>query len=330
MKPVFPRINKAIQFTLEYYSRGQIIEYIEAYAQIAKNGSSYSYKVDNWEELLFDLHDQMEQEILQTIYTSDHNTRVIMFEELREWLEIDWRLKSEPNWIFFWKTVDEHNEKVNSELEQKLEMEVAKFQDTEEYKTLGENEEYEKEVHSSPLWSLGQKTYSYKTTKINRKYYCNEIHSKFLDYYQVKPYRDFVKKIVGNFRLKIEKHLKLFDEGKYLSLQEIATQKENLRIHPPEQKLIDAPQSFGKKMVMDLSVPQLVALFSMFREMKVINEPVNTELARFIKANFSTKGSVDISEKTLVNLLSSLDVTAIDHWLLEIKNMRIALANLKQ
>lgn len=329
MKPVFPRINKAIQFTLEYYSKEQIIEYIEAYTQFAKFGSYNSYKVKNWEELLFDLHNQMEQEILQTVYTSDHKTRVIMFEELRDWLEIDWRLKTEPNWSFFWKIVDEHNEKVNSELEQKLEMEVAKFKDTYEYKTLGENEQYEKEIYSSPIWALGQKMHSYKISKINRKYYCNEIQANFLDYYQVKTYRNFVKKIIDNFRLKIEKHLKLFDEGKYLSIQDIAIEKENIRIHPPGQKLIDAPPSPGKKMVVDLSVPQFVALLIMLREMKVINEPVNTELARFIKANFSTKGATDISEKTLVNLMSSLDNGAIDHWLDQLKIMRITLVNLK-
>lgn len=332
VKPFFPRIKKAIEFTLEYHTKGRVIEYLQAYTRMARGSSSGSYLVDNWEELLYRLHNYMEDEILQTIYTSNQNTQVIMFEELREWIDIDWRLKEKPDSNFFWNVVDEHNEKLNAELEERLQIEVSKFQDTDHYKNFGENQEYEAEVFGKPLWGLvanQSHPISFKEKRINRKYYCNELSTDFLDYYQLDKYNEFVSRIVGNFRGIVQKHLSLFDAGKYVPLQEISTYKENLRLHPPNQKLIETPLSPDKKLVVDLSVPELVALFCMLREMNIIKEPVNTELARFIKANFSTKGSPDISEKTLVNQFSSLDISAIDHWLEQLKQMRIALANLK-
>jgi len=336
MKPVFPRINKAIHFTLEYYEPSQVIEYVTAYTAQTMGISGTSYKVDNWEEFLFNLHDEMEAEILQTIYTSNQNTQVIMFEELREWVDVDWRLGEKPNFNFFWKTIDEYNEKVNSEYEAKLEIEVAKFRNTEEFKTIGENVEFEKEVFTSSSNSGNLFGFLMPTilkqvteTRINRKYYCNNLSANFLDYYQIKTYYDFVLKIVSNFRSKIEKHLRLFDAGKYVTLQDIAIQKENLRLNPPSQKLIDSPTVPHRKLMMDLSVPQLACLFMLLRSLKIINEPLNTELARYVSTNFTTKGSADISEKTLGNQFSSLDTKAIDYWLDLLKQMRIELANLK-
>lgn len=331
MKPVFPRINKAISFTLDYFTEGQIIEYMEAYTRKANGLTPTSYKFSHWEELLFNLHNQMEKEILQTVYTCNKNTQVIMFEELREWVNNDWRISKDFNGGYFWKVVTEHNDRVNIELEEKLEMEVSKHQNTNEYKTLSHNEEYEREVFPSPLSISNLKSgISYKEKVLFRKYYCNSLPANFLDYYQVVEYKNHVNKIVGNFRSIIEKHLALFDAGKYVTLQEIAHQKEQFLISPPHEKLLlDSPQT-SVKLKFNISVPQLVVLFKTLKERGLIEKYSDAELIRFIQANISSKSANEISEKSLQNSFSSLEKTAIDYWLEEIKQLRITLSNLNR
>lgn len=331
MKPVFPRINKAISFTLDYFNEGQIIEYMEAYTRIADGLIPSSYKFSHWEELLFDLHKQMEEEIIQTVYTCNKNTQVIMFEELREWINNDWRIRIDSGGGYFWKVVSEHNEKVNTDLEAKLEMEVKKHQDTTEYKTLQHNEEYEKEVFASPLFLSNLKSsISYKEKVIFRKYYCNSLSANFLDYYQVAEYKKYVNKIVGNFRSIIEKHLAIFDAGKYVTLQEIAHQKEQFKISPPSEKLLSETPQTSIKLKFNISVPQLVVLFKTFKERGLIEKYSDAEIIRFIQANISSKSANEISEKSLQNSFSSLEKNAIDYWLEEIKQLRITLSKLNQ
>lgn len=222
-----------------------------------------------------------------------------MFEELREWLDIDWRLKAEPNGSYFWKVVDEHNVHTNSDLEQRLEIEVGKFRDTKYFKTLGENEEYEESGFRTPIWALGSRI-PYKEKKLNRKYYCNDLPANFLDYYQVKKYKDFVMKIVGNFRKKIEKHLKLFDEGKYVALQEIAIYKEQNRLNPPVQKLIEAPRQAQGRIRTNVTVKQLMYFFKALIDTGIITEPSEIKtLHEMISNSFTTNKSEDISLEQL-------------------------------
>lgn len=326
MKPIFVRINKAIQFTIAYYTPHYIHEYMLAYTRMGKGLSSGSYMVDNWEELLYNLHNQMEDEILQTVNTANKNTQVIMFEELREWIEIDWRLKKEPDKDFFLKVSDEYNEKINSELEEKTEIEVQKFRSTYEFKNLGENEEYEKEISRTPLFmSISKYTFiPYKEKRINRKYYCNELLSEFIDYYQLPKYNDLVSRIINSFRNKVEKHLNLFDAGKYVPSSDITIQKEIIKNDVQEPKLLEATiqkNSKGgtKKLKVNLSVPQLVWLFKLLYEHNPSFFDVKTkgELYQFISDNFITIGSSEsgISFDSIANMFPNPDKNAGKEWL---------------
>lgn len=99
----------------------------------------------------------------------------------------------------------------------------------------------------------------------------------------------------------------------------------------PDQALLTEAIERPNKMKLNLSVPQIACLFLMLREMQVIQAAdVNTELAKFIKANFSSKNSPDISLNTLGDQLSNVDAVAINHWLDSIKEIRLALTNLKK
>ncbi len=224
-------------------------------------------EIPQFDEIVFLLHTQLEEEIQQIISLNYQYVRNIVFENLREFIE---------------------RPEIKSVDKKLITMLLLDFNASEDERLV--------KIHPRGF-SLGA-------------------DPSFLP-----QYFEIVEKALSNLKRIINKYLNLNDTGK-LPVYEPQS-------YLPQNKQPVIKDAGNKKLVMDLSVPQLVALFSMFREMKIINEPVNTELARFIKANFSTKGSTDISEKTLVNLLSSLDNAGIDHWLDELKKMRIALTNLK-
>lgn len=325
MKPVFPRINKAIEFTLEYHTKGRIIEYLQAYTRIAKGNSSGSYLVDNWENLLYTIQENMEQEIIQTVYTSNQNTQVLMFEELREWIEIDWRLAEEPSSNFIWKVIDDYNEKIDTELNERLEIEVTKFQSTEEYKTLGENEEYEKTTYHRPIWNLSSKNIIPYTEKIiNRKYYCNNLSTDYLDYYQFNKYKELVSRIVNNFRRIVKQHLSLFDAGKYISLSEITILKELIKSNTTNEKLIEAPLQpdkvdtpFTSKIDVNLNLEQLLYLFKALHTIGVIKNKNYTEIFDVLSIGFqlaTKKPGENISKSKMANTWNKIEAKHIGYW----------------
>jgi hypothetical protein len=278
---------------------------------------------DNWEDLLYNLHQQMEDEILQTINTANQNTIVIMFEDLREWLTEDSRLQKEPNVPFLIKKVADYNERINNELEQKLDIEVKKFQSTNEFKTIGENVEYEKEVVSF-MGLMSQRYLPYKVKTINRKYYCNELSADFIDYFQIPKYIDLVKRIVHNFRSKIEKHLALYDAGKYISLAQINIERESIKNIPNSDRLIEIPMppdeiigSLAHKIDVDLNLEQLLYLFKALHIIGVVKNKYYTEIFDVLSEGFqlaSKKPGENISKAKMANAWNKIDAKFIGYW----------------
>lgn len=330
MRPIFMRINNAVNFTREYYGIGKIKDYLEWYAQKIKNPNWTSY-LDTWSEFIFTLHGYMEDEILQTVHTSNNNTQVYLFEGLRSLINDDWQFAEKINSDHLYAVLLNYNEKKNEEFEETVRQMIIKHQESYNYKNLKDGETY---IEKSPpfLGGMGLIFNSINREskeKTFRKILCVDKSPEYVDIFHLPKYIELVQSLITNFRKIVIRHLNLFDAGKYVSATEIVKEKEVLKIEQPEQKLIEPIAESTRKLELNLSVPQLVVLFCLLREMNIINEPVNTELARFIKANFSTKSSVDISEKTLVNQFSSLDGKAINYWLDQLKQMRIGLTNLK-
>ena len=240
---VFPRINNGLRVTLVYYEISHIsseVACLSGKLTRAKVIDEKGKELPPFDEIVFLLHAQLEDEIQQIINLNYPHVRNMVLENLREFIETP-QIKS-----------------VQEEYITKL---LLDFNASEEERIL---------------------------TK-HPKGFSLAADPAFLPQYFI-----IVEKALNNLKRIINKYLNLYDTG-------------NLPVYQPQSYLPQNVQPVikdvdSKKMVVDLSVPQLVALFSMLREMGIINEPVNTELARFIRANFSTKGSTDISEKVLINL----------------------------
>ncbi len=143
-----------------------------------------------------------------------------------------------------------------------------------------------------------------------------------------------------SFRDNTSLYTKLYQEGKHVPKDRILILqnefKHDINNEPkelpssPEQKLLEEAMERPDKLLLNLSVPQIACLFLVFREMGIINENVNTELAKFIKATFSSKNSADISLNTMGDQLSNVDSTAVTHWLDSVKDFRLALTTLRK
>lgn len=137
-------------------------------------------------------------------------------------------------------------------------------------------------------------------------------------------YFEVVENAINNLKRIINKYLKLYDANKlpkgyplpdYVPIQD-------------KQFFIENDHTISKIKI-SISYPQLAALFSAFRELGIISEKGNTELARQIAVAFSTKGTADINVKKLAEQIAKPDAKALDHWLDQLKEIRIALTNLK-
>lgn len=106
----FPRINSAINLTLLYYDKHQIVLGVGQYSKsIQRAGVTFQGKLlPHWDTLVLQSHQAMEEEIQQIISLNYPYVRDIVFENLREVLN-DVRIK-ELNKQLIIKIADENNE----------------------------------------------------------------------------------------------------------------------------------------------------------------------------------------------------------------------------
>jgi len=106
----FPRINSAINLTLLYYDKHQIVLGVGQYSKsIQRAGITFQGKLlPHWDTLVLQSHQAMEEEIQQIISLNYPYVRDIVFENLREVLN-DVRIR-ELNKDLIIKIADENNE----------------------------------------------------------------------------------------------------------------------------------------------------------------------------------------------------------------------------
>lgn len=112
----FPRINAAINFTLLYYEKHQIVMGVGQYSKaIQRMGVLFNGALlPTWDTMVLNSHQAMEEEIQQIINLNYPHVRDIVFENLREVLT-DVRIKTlNKEWII--KIADENNEAENKRL----------------------------------------------------------------------------------------------------------------------------------------------------------------------------------------------------------------------
>lgn len=222
MQPVFFRINQAIRYTLEYYEIGKIRDHLFRFAG-TERGYSTPHHLDEWYDLMFDLHRRMEDEINQTIQTTNQNTQVYLFETMKEWLN-DYRI-TQLNKQLIWFEIDKYNERINKEFEEKVAKEVEAFQLNPNY-SRKHKEEYEVEQRNFAglLGGFTSSPASYKIKKVNYKYYCIEERPELIDTAFVDQYYPIIGEIVQNFKRIMSKYVALYNEGKIVPNHQVIVQ----------------------------------------------------------------------------------------------------------
>jgi len=302
MNPNFPKTANALKLTLEFYNIWKIKNYFEWF----NNPSAHTYLKD-WVEAILYQHEKMEDEIQQTIHTTNANTQTFLFENLKEWLD-DYRIKSvDPQ--FFLLLIDDYNEKAYKDFDLLVENAVEKFMQSPNFYR-EHLEEYE--VESKPNALMGGLYAPFKKTKkINYKFYCITESPDLIDLAYLDRYLDLVNKIIGNFKRIVSKYVKLYDEGKIF-------ESSSTRIAPakPTKNYLSllAESNENKKLKVNLTVPQLAFLFKLLDDTNLIKDTSNTDICNFISSNFTTKASGDISTKNLMNHFSTPDKVTADYW----------------
>jgi hypothetical protein len=318
-RPVFTRINNAINFTREYFHENKLKEYLLWFVAKARN-PKYSSYLDDWDDFILKLHNYMEDEIIQTVNTCNNNTQVYLFEELRRLINEDWQFSENINENHLENLAYNYNDKLNTELELKVEDAVQIFRSNPIFLSLGQNEEYEEEVLASPMsLFLGRgHIFPSKRKVINRKYYCIEFDTEFLDYYQLPKYIKLLEGLVSNFRKIVSRHLILYDSGKYVSSRDVIIERKQLADNP-EPKLLSDGRDKGVKQKINLSISakQLLSLFQILIKEGIVTEPeVLKEFHEVIAASFSTGRTSELSVDKLQKLWSEIkqEPELLDQW----------------
>lgn len=304
MRPVFPRINTAINYSLEYYGIGQIAKHLFHF-----DGTEINYPnrkdLDSWLEIILEMHDRVEDEILQTIHTCNNATQVYLFENLKLWAT-DIRL-SFVNESLILEEIEKYNSKTYADFLIKIEDDVQKFRNSPNFYR-EHKEEYEV-TRSNWFPIVNSFNLNHFTTKeINYKYYCIEEKPKLLDVSYLKDYYPYIAKIVEKFTRIINTYISQYEDGKLVPKSEIASSKQYL-IENDEQKTLPEPPTEQKKLKVNISVPELAYLFKMLNEAKpeIFSVDSKAELYRFISANFSTKATENISVNSIANNYTTPD-----------------------
>ncbi|HQW96446.1 MAG TPA: hypothetical protein PLU58_11620 [Saprospiraceae bacterium] len=330
---VFWRIYQSIHYHFEWFEKFRVIEELRRLS----GGLNLDY-VKTYYDISFKWHLHMRQEIFQTIETCDEKTQVYMFEELIPYLS-DWRIASIP-YDYIEKIVTDYNEAEEIRFNEDVKKRDEEHRRNVDYSKPHMAEIPQEKNETNPFLHRSIFGRFNSLPKKNNYYYEYWGYPDFIDTEVLPEYYNSLGKLQQSFRDNTSLYTKLYIEGKYVPKDRMIFLKNEFENEiknevkalptSPEEELLSSIIEKPNKLLLDLSVPQIACLFMAFREMGIIKETVNTELSKFISANFSSKKSKDISTKTLGDQFSNLDNKAIEDWLDFVKDFRLALLNLKK
>lgn len=283
---------------------------------------STSGSIDDWEEIILGLHNNMEDEILQTIHTTNQNTLVYFFENLKEWL-LDRRISNVNKEIII-NTINQYNDKTYEEFSIRIEKKVEEYQKDPNF--IREHlEEYEVEFKGSPGLFGGHILPKPTYKKVNYKYYCILESPELIDTAYLNEYLQLVNRLIHNFKRIVNKYVSQYDTGKIVPNSSIILEKTRLRNSPEPKALPEPFKDTSSKLKVNLSVKQVAYLFKLLLELKpdIFDIQSKAELYRFISANFITKGTEEksISTNSLNNLFSNPEKDTAKFWVALLRKM---------
>lgn len=313
MKPIFPRFNMAVRNTLEYYEKEMIEDYMKKLA-----GEPNLTYLDRYIEDVYNYHKYMEDEIQQTIHTTNHNTQVELFELLKSW-ETDWRIRV-VNAQLIERQIDEMNEEKYDRFLKRVEDAEDKFFAADPYR-MKHKETYQTE-EKNPLF-FGT---TYTVTRTNYHYYCIEEKSYQIDTKYLPNYLGIVTPIVENFRNIITKYTQRYDRGLILPNSTIVSIKNEIKENQETPKQIEAAKPVGNpKIKVNVTAGQLLAFFRLLYDIEpaIFNVQDQAELRTFIINNFITRQTrgTSMNEKKTANQFSSPDAKDVKHWISILKKL---------
>lgn len=304
MQPEFYRIADAITYTMEFYKIDKIKEYIKVFANKDQNSRS---KIE-WYDLMFVLHNRMEDEILQTINTCNHNTIAYLFNTLKEWLTDERILR--VNSLLIIPEIDQYNKITLAEFESKVVLQVEHFQATPEFSQYKHLQEYITDKPDRTLQLIFGNNFNQSRKVINYKYYCIDESPELIDTMYVDDYIQLLDKLVTNLRNILSKYIGMYDKGEIKAFDTISVIHHSDQLNQP---ILNLPQPENKKLKLNLTVEQVALLFKLLKDNNYILARYATDVQRFIRANITTAGTEDeISEKYLANVYSSPDRKTAD------------------
>lgn len=309
--PRFPRIERSIHFTSEYFSMSRVAACISK----LDGGLNLSY-LDTFYEVTLNSHEEMEAEINQNIYGSNSNIQRELFEYLRDVLDNWWYFndyKPEVEWL-----VDNYNEKTWLHYENEVIKEEEKFKLNVNYK-IRHLEKYEKEYPA--VYGIMGFMPKRKEWITNSWFFENLKKSEAINKDLLPDYFEMLDKIIASFKLACVKYVKRFFEGNIASAAEIVIQKKILPL-PNDLKLLESAKDIklqNTRIKVNISVEELTMLFRLLKEEKIIlSKPRHDhEIHAFITHHFETIGMEDlkISVKNVGKLWSSTEPDVLTFWI---------------
>ena len=258
------------------------------------------------EEIAFSAQDRMEEEINQTIRTSDELTREELFEYLTGWIQyFEYHLNNIQK---IEKSIEAYNEKTLIEYEKIVALEEEKFKETKQYKTLNHLDFYEVDygwlmgIGAIPRFAAPQKRL------VEYRKFFEAPDPDLIDIAFLAKYIELISPIISrcvNIAKKRLSYLKGENELKQLP--------------PSTPKILEPPiiQGQSNRLKVNLTVEQLTILFRLFKDCKITNAKLDKEIHVFIADNFETLGmeGKKISAKNVGRLFSSTDPDVINFWI---------------
>lgn len=298
MIPDFPRIYKSVEFTIEYLKTGRIKEHFYKYA-----GGGNSNYLDSWISITKNWHQYMKDEINQNVLGSKPFVIHEMFAYLQNVLS-NWRFQDEMD-KFIEVTIEEENEKIIIEYEKQIAIDEDKFKSTVDFSKA--HEKPTTELTYTTQWLDGKPLLNFKHP--NCWFYENKRKIPLLEIEYLPKYLNLLNEIFTSFKDVVVPYVDRYKDGRLEGLVPELNKQNHVRELPPIPA-VGLPVS--GKLKFNLSVDQLAYLFRLLYDHGLIETPSKAELKRFIIANMSTKGSENISDKSIGNKLSTTEKAEAD------------------
>lgn len=307
----FFRCNWALSRTVKYYEIGLIYTHMRIFAGKDPNGRTH----EEMYKLMFTSYENMEVEINHVIHECKDNTRVLFFENLKDWLNYD--LISQTNRRVLEDAVEKYNNEQYEQLEFAVNEKVKIMKNHPAYEKYEHNQEYPatrtKIVHlDGSIWNTKKVDETY--TETNRKFYSIVEKIDVLDWAYFDAYVDKVDKLLNVVRGILTKYVKLYDEGKIILNQQKVIEIKALE-NKPHQQLLDTPTQQPKKLKTALTAGQIMYLFQTLESIGAFEKGISkVDMCRFIAANLSTEFYEDLSADNLAKKWSSINPNDIAFW----------------